>query len=80
MSKVRKLRLDVYGRFRADVIRHNGTWTAYRLGDDGKRSLLRDLVIDADADPEAVVAAFEAVYHELGGPERELEVLSVVMG
>ena len=79
MSKVRRLRVDVYGRFRIDVIRRHGRWTAYRLGDEGKRSLLHDLVVDEKASPEEVLEAIEAAFHEWASPDRELAVIDIHM-
>ena len=79
MSKFRRIRLDVYGRFQADVIREGDGWVAYRRGVDGKRSKLGDLVLDGSADPEQVIEAFEAAFHELGGPDREIDVVDVLM-
>ena len=79
MSKIRRIRIDVYRRFRVDVIRRHGTWTAYRLGPDGKRSLLRDLVVDEGASPEAILEVVETLFHEWASPDTELEVVDVVM-
>lgn len=79
MSKLRRLRIDVYGRFRIDVIRRHGTWTAYRLGADGKRGKLNDLVLPDEAEAEAILEAVEALYHEHASPDAELEVLDVLM-
>lgn len=79
MSKVKRLRIDVYGRFQADVIRERGGWVAYRRGTDGKRSLLGDLALPDDASPEDVLLAFDAAYHELGTDERELTVVDILM-
>lgn len=79
MSKIRRLRIDVYGRFRADVIRKNGAWIAYRLGPEGKRIILGDLPLHPDASPEEVVHAFEAAYHELARPGDELVVIDILM-
>ena len=79
MSKLRRIRVDVYGRFRVDVIRRHGTWTSYRLGDDGKRSRLTDLVIAEDADPETILQTIETLFHEWATPDAELEVLELLM-
>lgn len=79
MSKIRRIRIDVYGRFRADVIRKGGTWVAYRRGADGKRSKLGDLALLDDATPEEVVHAIEAAYHELARPGDELVVIDLLM-
>ena len=79
MSKVKRVRLDVYGRFQADVIRQRGTWVAYRRGVAGKRSLLRDPALMDDATTEDVMAAFDAAVHELATPDGELRVLDILM-
>ena len=79
MSKLRRMRIDVYGRLRIDVIRRRGTWTSYRLGADGKRAKLVDLVLADDAGPDEILEAVEALYHEWATPDSELEVLDVLM-
>jgi hypothetical protein len=79
MSKVKRVRIDVYGRFEADVIRQKGSWVAYRRGIDGKRSLLRDLAIADDATTEEVVHVFDAAFHELADADAELRVIDILM-
>jgi hypothetical protein len=80
MSSFRKVRVDVFGRFRVDVIRKDGRWTAYRLGDDGKRALLRYLPLDDSATLDDVLSVLDAVFHELAEPGRELEVIELRVG
>jgi hypothetical protein len=79
VSLVRRLRVDVYGRFVADVIRRHGVWTVYRLGNEGKRSKLVDVVVADDASSEEILEALETVYHEWAGPDRELRVIDILM-
>ena len=79
MSKLRRIRIDVYGQFEADVVREYGSWVAYRRGADGKRRRLHDLLLDDDAEAEDVLFALEVVFHELGGPGAELRVVDVLM-
>ncbi len=79
MSKLKRIRIDVYGRFEADVIRQKGTWVAYRRGQDGKRSLLRDLMLPPDASVDDVLLAFDAAFHELATDSRELGVVDLLM-
>jgi len=79
VSKLRRIRIDVYGRFRIDVIRRHGRWTAYRLGAEGKRARLEDLVIAESASAEEILETVEALYHEWARPDAELEVIEVLM-
>ncbi len=80
VSKLRRIRIDVYGRFRIDVIRRHGTWTAFRLGDDGKRSRLTDVVLlGEDMTAEEILEAVEALYHEQAAPDAELSVIDLLM-
>lgn len=79
MSKLKRIRLDVYGRFEADIIRHKGSWVAYQRGADGKRRLLGDLALDDDATVDDVMLAFDAAYHELAKPDAELRVVDLLM-
>ena len=60
---------DVYGRFLVRAERSvSGDWKVYRLGAEGKRSRLFDVVVEDDADSSEVERQIEAVYHELGSP------------
>jgi hypothetical protein len=59
---------DVYGRFRVRV-RPAGEWMVVEVPrGDGKRHVLGDVVIPADATDGEVTAVLEAVFHEAGGP------------
>jgi hypothetical protein len=80
VSQFRRLRIDVYGRFSVDVIRRQGRWEVFRLGDDGKRSRITDLPLTGTAAPEDVVLAVDAVFHELAGPGDELRVVDIQVG
>jgi hypothetical protein len=79
VSKVKRIRLDVYGRFEADVIRQKGSWVAYRRGADGKRSLLRDLALRDDATTDDVLLAFDAAFDELASADDTLRVIDILM-
>ncbi len=80
MSRVRSIRIDVYGRFIVDVIRKQGRWSVFRVSGDGKRSVLHDLPLTDDADTDDVVSAVEAAFHELATADTDLEVLDIRMG
>ena len=64
-----RLRFDVYGRFRVIVEEVDGIWSVYRIGADGKRRRLDDVVVPDGADPGQVVDALEATFHELATPD-----------
>jgi hypothetical protein len=60
---------DVYGRFQVRAEQTDaGVWALDRLGSDGKRSRLRDVIIADHAPLAEVTRQLEAVYHELGSP------------
>jgi hypothetical protein len=65
---------DVYGRMRVRVTPADDGWCrveAVRLG--GKLHALHDVVIPAEAATEDVIAALEAVFHEMGQPGSEIK-------
>jgi hypothetical protein len=64
---------DVYGRMRVRVTPGDDGWCrvdAVRGG--GKLHALHDVVIPAEASPGEVIAALEAVFHEIGEPGSEI--------
>jgi hypothetical protein len=62
---------DVYGRFRVLAERSSeGAWSLFRLGSEGKRLPLTDVIVAANATVAEVQDALEAAYHELGAPGR----------
>ena len=63
------LKFDVYGRFFV-VLRDGGDgwWEGARLGSDGKRSHLPEVLIPVESDLAAIVDHLEAVYHEWARP------------
>ena len=65
----RRLVFEIYGRFviHAEQSDH-GDWFFYRLGTDGKRGRIFDVVVGRDATPEEIEMQLEATYHELGRP------------
>jgi len=64
-----RLRFEVYGRFRVNLHREeDGWWVAERLGADGKRSVLPEVVVPPDADPQQIADHLEAMFHEWARP------------
>lgn len=64
-----RITYDIYGRFRVRAEQTvSGEWLVYRLGAEGKRSRLFDVVVEDDAEPSEIERQLEAVYHELGSP------------
>ena len=61
------MRFDVYGRYRVEVIRKDGSWIVYRLG-DGKRRIVPDLVIPSSIQPQDVRTYLDDILHELARP------------
>ena len=74
----RSVLFDVYGRFRVRAEQTDtGEWSLYRLGSDGKRSRLGDVVVADRAPLEEVTRQLEAVYHELGTPGSSITQVDV---
>ena len=68
-----RLRFRVYDRWTVDVRRGRaGGWVAYAVGEDGKRSRLRDLVIPDEASPEEIADMIDVEFHELARPGQEI--------
>ena len=64
-----RLEFDVYGHFRVNLHRgEDGWWVAERVGDDGKRSLLPEVVVPPDADAHRIADHLEAMFHEWARP------------
>lgn len=74
-SGVSELVFDVYGRFRVRVARRAGGWVAQLVASDGKRRPLPDVVVPPEATPEEIVAALEAVFHEVGRPGGRIRIV-----
>ena len=60
--------LDVFGK-RMLVEREGGNWRTYRLGSDGKRSLV-DIAIPESMSEAELVQYFDDLYHEAATPQR----------
>lgn len=63
------LRFDVFGRLVA-VEREPHGWVAYYLGNDGKRSVARDLILPPDLPEEEIGRCLADIAHERASPER----------
>jgi hypothetical protein len=60
---------DIYGRFRVTAEQSSeGVWVLYRVGSEGKRERLADVVVPDHATPEEVERMLEAAFHELARP------------
>ncbi len=60
---------DIYGRLKVTAEQTpDGSWVLYRLGSDGKRSLLTDVIVDDYATLDEVERQLEAAFHEWGKP------------
>ena len=60
--------LDVFGK-RMLVERRDGAWRTFRLGSDGKRSLV-DIPIPPSLPEAELVQYFDDIYHEAATPQR----------
>ena len=71
------MKVDVYGRFRLDVVRENGQWTAYRL-ELGKRIKLSELAIPSDLEAAEIPVFLDDLYHESALPGQRVQILPEV--
>ncbi len=60
--------LDVFGK-RMLVERRDGAWRTFRLGSDGKRSLV-DIPVPPSLPEAELVQYFDDIYHEVATPQR----------
>jgi hypothetical protein len=65
-SGVGRVRLDVFGRFRVDLVREGGLWRLVRLGTGMSAPL--DVVIPSELDEEGAVRYLEDLWHESSEP------------
>lgn len=61
------MKFDIYGQSILEVVRENGTWRAFRVG-DGRRRLEANLIFPDDMDSEEVMSYIDDMYHELARP------------
>jgi len=43
-----EMKLDIYGKMEVEVSKSANKWIAYRLGEDGKKRKLHDVIIPTD--------------------------------
>lgn len=58
------MKLDIYGKMDIEVIRKDGEWLAYRLGDEGKKRQLHDIKFPKTLPQDEIIGYVEDVYHE----------------
>ena len=68
------MKFNIFDRFVLDIIRQDGRWTAFRIG-QGTRVPVDDLVIPADMDVSGLITFLEDMFHELARPEKEIRKL-----
>ena len=67
------MRLNVYGRFKLDIVREGNQWVVYRL-ELGKRIKVGDFAIPS-ALREAEIGTFlDDIYHELETPGQTVQL------
>ena len=69
------MHFDIYGRFSVEVIREDGAWIVYRLG-DGKRRREHELVIPSSLAADEIATYLDDLLHEgahPGGAIRRLD-------
>ena len=68
MESNRPILLDVFGK-RMLVERRDGAWRTFRLGSDGKRSLV-DIPVPPSLPEAELVQYFDDIFHEAATPQR----------
>jgi hypothetical protein len=61
------VRFDIYGIYRLEVVREDGSWAVYYLG-DGKRRIAHDLVVPSSIQADEVQTYLDDILHELARP------------
>lgn len=64
------MRLNVFGR-EMEVLRREGQWLAYHLGNEGKKRLAADLTIPAGIDESELLTYIADVCHEWATPAQD---------
>ena len=67
------MRVNVYGRFRLEVVREGTRWTVYRL-ETGKRIKVRDFAIPSSLHEAEIGTFLDDIYHELAGPGETVQL------
>lgn len=58
------MKLDIYGKIDIEVIREEGEWAAFRLGDEGKKRKLHDIKFPNTLSEYEIIGYVEDLYHE----------------
>lgn len=64
------MRLNVFGR-ELEVVRNDGQWSAFYLGNEGKKRLASDIVIPAEIDESELLTYLADVCHEWATPTQK---------
>jgi len=65
------MKLDIFGKMEIEILRKDGGWEAYRLGDEGKKRKLHDLKFPKSLPENEIIGFVEDVYHEWATPENQ---------
>lgn len=69
------MKLDVYGRFKLEVVREKSQWVAYKL-EVGKRIRWSELVIPSTLDASEIATHLDDLFHEMAAPGQSVRVLN----
>ena len=61
------MKLDIYGRFRLEIIREGDRWVAFEL-DGGKRMRQQELIIPSGLAASEIASYLDDLYHEMSRP------------
>jgi hypothetical protein len=68
------LKFNLYNRFRLEIIRRDGGWVAYRIG-EGLKLPCDNLSIPSDLEASQLITFLDDIYHELARPGASIEEL-----
>lgn len=66
---------SIYDRFKLEVIRKDGRWMAFRIGERFKRPE-DNLVFPPDCSEDGLATYLDDIYHELASPGKYIAKLS----
>ena len=69
------MRFNIYQRFVVEIIRKDGRWVAFRMG-EGSKVPVDDLVVPQDFEASQLLTFLEDVYHEYARPGKSIELLA----
>ena len=70
-----RVKFDIFGRLKLEVVRDQDQWVAYRL-DLGKRVKVPELAIPSMLEPSEIAEYLDDLYHEMAKPGQVVREIS----